>query len=162
VGRVRGEVVVPIYEFTCGSCGLRFEKLYRRVSDDQVTPCESCGKEARRQVSVAAFKFNHPASQKRGMAPPNTGTSDDWNYDKAIGEDASRRHAEAAERRSRKEKIALDASRAEGKRYSMDHVVRDGRSEGGYRMMTEKERVATNTNRAIANAMNRTPKKEGS
>ena len=26
---------MPIYEFTCQSCGLRFEKLFRRVSEEQ-------------------------------------------------------------------------------------------------------------------------------
>jgi len=40
---------MPLYEYKCKSCGLKFEELASKVSEN--TPCKSCGKEAEKLVS---------------------------------------------------------------------------------------------------------------
>ena len=141
---------MPIYEFTCHSCGLRFEELYRRVSDTETHPCPSCGAEAVKQVSAVSFKFNHPASQKNGHNPPNTGTSDDWNYDKAIGADAEMRWQKIHENREKKQAIIKEEAK-KGRGITMDHLVKT--RDGGYRTITEPERKRVNANREAAFAI---------
>ena len=34
---------MPIYEYRCGDCGTKFEKLVRRCSDADTQECPSCG-----------------------------------------------------------------------------------------------------------------------
>jgi len=137
---------MPIYEFTCQECGLRFERLFRQVSDQPTHACD-CGGEGTRQVSAVSFKFNHPASQRNGVAPPNTGTSDDWNFDKAIGHDAEQKWGEIHKNRSRKAGIIRDEAK-EGRGITMDHLVK--KREGGYRVMEEGERKYVNQHRKAA------------
>ena len=140
---------MPIYEFTCGSCGLRFEVLYRRVSDEATHPCEACGETAHKQVSAVSFSFNHPDSQRNGMLPPNTGTSDDWNFDKAIGHDAEQRWG--------KQKLMQQEAK-EGRGITMDHIAKT--RDGGYRVITETERKRVNQNRETAFQVTQAAKKQ--
>jgi len=45
---------MPIYEYECGTCGHRFEKLMRIGAD--APPCEDCGaEEVRKLVSASGF-----------------------------------------------------------------------------------------------------------
>ncbi len=142
---------MPIYVFTCQSCGLRFEELYRSVSDTKEHPC-SCGGVGTRQVTAASFSFNHPSRQLNGALPPNTGTSDDWNYDKAIGRDASEKWGKIHENNARKDKIVRE-KRREGVGITSQHLVKTT-SEEGYRVMSEPERKVINERRELARVVN--------
>jgi putative FmdB family regulatory protein len=47
---------MPIYEYECGKCSLRFE-LRRRFSEDGSGFCPQCGSEARRLFSPVPIIF---------------------------------------------------------------------------------------------------------
>lgn len=48
---------MPLYEYLCGSCGHRFERI-QKFSDPPVTECPSCGAHAvEKQVSSPAIQF---------------------------------------------------------------------------------------------------------
>jgi len=142
---------MPVYEFTCHSCGLRFDKLFRRMESSDTlaeTPCDSCGEPAYRQVTAAAFKFSHAPSQVRGAAPPNTGTSDDWNYDKAIGRDAEQKWKVVEKRDAEKARV-IRQGRENGLALNNGQLVRS-REDGSYRAITEPERKVVNERRDVA------------
>ena len=143
---------MPIYVFTCQTCGMKFEKFYRRVSDDQQHDCE-CGGVGKRQVTSASFSFKHSASQLNGAMPPNTGTSDDWNYDKAIGRDAAEKWSKIHENNSKKERMIREQRQA-GVGVTSQHLVKT-RTEEGYRVMSESERKVINERREMARVVNK-------
>ena len=44
---------MPVYEFTCESCGRRFDKLFRSMSDRPAAACPACGSaQTRRALSL--------------------------------------------------------------------------------------------------------------
>lgn len=47
---------MPLYEYSCGSCGHRFE-LLERVSAPSPRPCPSCGADAPRLLGAPALQF---------------------------------------------------------------------------------------------------------
>jgi putative FmdB family regulatory protein len=48
---------MPIYEFECGQCGHRFDRL-QKLSDPDPAACPSCGApQVRRRVSAPAFRL---------------------------------------------------------------------------------------------------------
>ena len=48
---------MPIYEYECSDCGHRLEAL-RKMNDDPLTGCPSCGKDTlRKRVSKVAFRL---------------------------------------------------------------------------------------------------------
>src|SRR5262245_4663969 len=47
---------MPLYEYECGSCGKRFERI-QRFSDPAITVCPTCGGEVRKLVSSPAIQF---------------------------------------------------------------------------------------------------------
>jgi len=47
---------MPIYEYECGKCRLRFE-LRKRFGDDGGAPCPQCGREASRLFSPVPIIF---------------------------------------------------------------------------------------------------------
>lgn len=48
---------MPIYEYKCGACGHRLEKL-QRMSDDPLTECPKCNQhELTKLVSAAGFRL---------------------------------------------------------------------------------------------------------
>lgn len=144
---------MPVYEFQCDACGVRFEKLYQRISTaEQAAPCPECGEPSRKLVSTVNHTFKHPESQKRGPLPPSTGTSDDWNYDKAIGDDAAKKWAQIEERKKHKVGVIRDAAK-EGVGADMEHLVRTrGKDQGAgdYRVIGEQERQVVNARRTLA------------
>lgn len=133
---------MPVYEYQCDACGLRFDRLRKLSESDAPQACVECGTLARKMVTAAAFTFNHPASQTRGTAPPNTGTSDDWNYDKAIGRDAAQRWEHIGQRMGRKRKVISDNPGSTGYDLSRN-------PDGSYRVMQPAERAASEAGRAI-------------
>jgi len=148
---------MPIYEFTCPSCGLRFEHLFPRMSDEQTHPCPNCDGRGTRQISAVSFAFKHPASQLNGPLPSNTGTSDDFNFDKAIGRDAAAKWGKIDENAARKDKMVAEAAK-EGRGINRDHLVR--KREGGYREVGEGERKFINQNREAAHVVSQAATKQ--
>lgn len=143
---------MPVYVFLCGTCGLQFEKLYRRVSDNKEEACTACDGIGSRQVTSASFAFSHPPSQIRGALPSNTGTSDDFNYEKTIGRDASQKWEKINENQSRKNKL-VEETRKSGVGITKQHLVKTN-DESGYRVMSEGEREVINERREIARVVN--------
>jgi putative FmdB family regulatory protein len=47
---------MPLYEYQCGSCGVRTEKI-RKFSDPPLTTCEACGGPLEKLVSSPAIQF---------------------------------------------------------------------------------------------------------
>ena len=140
---------MPIYEFQCEECGLRFEKLFRSVSENPETPCSSCGEPAKKLVSAASFQFAH--TPVGGPRPQNTGVHAlDYNADRIIGRDAEMRWKAVEARKAAKKAVAAEHHKEGGKAFGMDHIVRDPTVEGGYRTMGEKERQYVNDHRATA------------
>jgi putative FmdB family regulatory protein len=66
---------MPIYEYLCDHCQLRFE-LKRRFSEDGGESCPQCGCEARRLFSPAAIIFKGPGfyvTDSRNKSPNSSG-----------------------------------------------------------------------------------------
>ncbi len=55
---------MPIFEYLCEDCGVKFEKLVRRPATDEVL-CPSCGQ-------------SHLAQQLSTFAAPGNGSEDTW------------------------------------------------------------------------------------
>jgi putative FmdB family regulatory protein len=147
---------MPIYEYQCSECGLRFEKLFRSIQEVPEQPCAECGKPAQKLVSAVSFQFVHKQGL-RGALPSNTGTSDDWNFDKAIGRDAEKKWSHIEERNSGKDGVIRDERRA-GRVVSRDQLV--PKSDGsGYRVIKEGERVRANQHRETAAKIAKAAKK---
>lgn len=48
---------MPIYEFECGECGKRFDRL-QKISDPDPTDCPACARPAvRRRVTAPSFRL---------------------------------------------------------------------------------------------------------
>jgi len=46
---------MPLYEYTCPSCGATFDKLVRFSEADKIPACPNCGeKETRKKISAGA------------------------------------------------------------------------------------------------------------
>ncbi len=143
---------MPVYDYQCDSCGLRKDHFWTRISIAKDTiPCPDCKTDMRKLVSAANFKFSHSASQTRGMAPPNTGTSDDWNYDKAIGRDAEKKWGVIEQRNSEKDRV-IRHERENGLVLKRNQLVPT--ADGGYRPIKEEERVKVNEGRQVAADLN--------
>ena len=48
---------MPIYEFKCSECSLKFEKMFSKISENSQEDCPNCGKLATRLISSPNFKF---------------------------------------------------------------------------------------------------------
>lgn len=140
---------MPVYEFLCRKCGLRFEKMLP-MSTDKSHACE-CGAEAEKIPSAFGFSFAH--KPVNGPVPQNTGVHGiDYNYDQVIGRDAAEKWQQIEARNKVKDQAARDAAK-EGKLVeSRDQLVK---TNDGYRPITEPERVKVNENRALANAVSK-------
>jgi len=69
---------MPIYEFECGSCGVRFDRL-QKISDPDPSACPECGKPTiSRRLTAPAFRlagsgwyetdFKRDGDRKRNLA----------------------------------------------------------------------------------------------
>jgi putative FmdB family regulatory protein len=99
---------MPIYEYKCGSCGLRFEEL-KSIKDASadVMPCRSCGSESRRKVSA----FSHTIS----------GGSSNETIDMQVGREANKRwqnyHDNQTKRRGDKQLQSFDLPKTKDGKY---------------------------------------------
>lgn len=133
---------MALYEYDCPACGLRFEKLKGMSKADEPESCPECkAPDAKKLISAANFAFVFPTSQTRGMAPPNTGTSHDWNYDKVIGRDAEAKHKLVQERQAHKREVIKQTPGATGHDLSR-------KPDNTYRVMRPEERKAAEAGRA--------------
>lgn len=147
---------MPIYEFTCPECGLRFDQRFSKMMTTEELPshpCKECGQPAYRLMSVVNHKFSHPTSQTRGALPPNTGTSDDWNFDRAIGRDAEAKWKIVEQRDAAKQRV-IEEERKAGRAVDKSQLVRRADGEG-YRTVQEPERVEINKRREAASTIGR-------
>ncbi len=65
------EVKMPIYEYVCSDCGLKFELLRRLSQSDDDASCPTCHKHAGRVLSTFAC---YSASSDGGSSTPIAGT----------------------------------------------------------------------------------------
>ena len=149
---------MPIYEYQCDSCGLKMDRLWKSISAATETIQCDCGERMSKKVTSANFKFSHPQTQTRGMAPPNTGTSDDWKADLAIGRDSEKKWREIEKREKVKDTHIMDERRS-GRVVTRDHLVPKADGSGEYRTITESERVRVNENREAAFNISKATKK---
>ncbi len=47
---------MPLYEYECQDCGVRFER-HQRITDDAIKTCPECGGEVRRVIHPARVVF---------------------------------------------------------------------------------------------------------
>lgn len=147
---------MPIYEFLCKKCGLKFEKLFSRMTADQTCPCE-CGHTADRLLSTFSHSF---AGNPKGIGPQNTGVhAIDYNADQVIGRDAAVKWEAIEKRNSEKDKVIAEERKA-GLDVKRDQLVRN--PDGGYRTITETERVRVNENRNAAFEVSKMSKENSS
>lgn len=139
---------MPLYEFQCQECGLRTEKLYRRVTDVKEIPCDACGGTATKQMSAVNHTFAH--TPVGGPRPQNTGVhSIDYNPDRVIGRDAEARWKVIEERKKHKRDVLRQEHKA-GRAVGMEHLTRTKEDGSGYRAVTESERKVINERRTAA------------
>lgn len=60
---------MPMYEYTCPSCGHAFEKLVRSASKADTITCPNCETLATRQMSTFAVKASGGAGISLNSAP---------------------------------------------------------------------------------------------
>ena len=58
---------MPIYEYTCKSCGVKFECL-QKISEPPIAPCPECGDTADRLISQTSFALKGEGWYKDGYA----------------------------------------------------------------------------------------------
>jgi len=57
LSRREPNLIMPIYEYQCGSCDHRMEAL-QKISDDALTTCPECGKETlNKLISASGFRL---------------------------------------------------------------------------------------------------------
>lgn len=137
---------MPIYEYECSDCGLRFEKMRKMSESDSATSCPECHVEgARKLVSAVNHTFAH--TPVGGPRPQNTGVhSIDYSADRVIGRDAEQRWKLIGDRSKHKDGVVHDARKA-GHLVTRDHLTRT--TDGGYRTITESERTTANQGREM-------------
>lgn len=145
---------MPTYEHQCDACEIIFERMRPMSEYNKPYNCPECGKSCPVIPSVANHAFVFPESQLRGTAPPNTGTSHDFNFDTAIGRDAEKNWKLIGERQQYKNRVLRNNPGATGHDLSR---TRDG----DYRVMKPEERKQSESGRAIGDKLpvNRPPKK---
>jgi len=140
---------VPVYEFLCRNCGLKFEKILP-MGKNKAHECE-CGAEAEGIPSAFGFAFSH--KPVNGPVPQNTGVHGiDYNFDQVIGRDAAEKWKVVEERNKAKDQAARDAAKDGKLIEKRDQLVKTGE---GYRPITEPERVRVNENRTIAHEVSK-------
>ena len=63
---------MPLYDFACGDCGTKFERLVRRESEVATVNCPDCGgTRVNRELSLPAAPFStQPVPSACGVGPP--------------------------------------------------------------------------------------------
>lgn len=65
---------MPLYEYQCETCGLRFE-VRQKFSDEPVHECRECGAPVKKLISQSGFALKGDGWYQQGYAPPAPCTS---------------------------------------------------------------------------------------
>lgn len=60
---------MPLYEYQCEDCGLRFE-IRQKFSDEPVISCRKCGGAVKKLISQAGFALKGDGWYQQGYATP--------------------------------------------------------------------------------------------
>jgi len=98
---------MPLFEYQCEACGLKFEELKGQKEESNTTPCKACGKSSTRLMSA--------------FSPVVSGGSTNETVDMSIGREANNRwqhyHDRQAKRHSGKEIKKFDLPKAPDGKY---------------------------------------------
>jgi len=123
---------LPIFQYQCPSCALRFGSMQPREGVRDSLPCRRCGRPATRQLSASKFKFGH---RPDGPRPQNTGASSvDHDVDVIIGRSAKQNLREFQKRQDHKRRVIAANGTAGDNLSRLD--------DGDYFVMTEQQRIA--------------------
>lgn len=128
---------IPLFEFQCNECGLRFEKFRRQRPDE--TPCPSCGKAAGQIPSAPGVTWQvgdpeYVDHQIGRIEPENIGVSAiDHSVDRITGQRSRELWASIQGRQDEKMDVIRGNPGATGHDLSII-------PEGGYRLMESRER----------------------
>lgn len=132
---------MPLYEYDCDDCGLRFELLRKLSEHLQPAVCPECGQTIGKIMSPTNHSFAH--QPVGGPRPQNTGVySIDYNADRVIGRDAAQRWEAISQRQADKRRLLADNPGKTGHDLSRNE-------DGSYRVMKPEERRAVETARTI-------------
>jgi putative FmdB family regulatory protein len=105
-----GSDFMPLYEYACGSCGVRFERI-RKFSDPPLTVCPECGGVLEKLISSPAIQFKGSGFYITDYA--RSGQKSEGSADGAGGKGASGKGSEGSESSSKdagaKETASKDA-----------------------------------------------------
>lgn len=104
---------MPVYEFQCQACGLRFEQAVKVANREKPSPCPNCQQAAPRSMpSQVSGVFHQTAT---GPGPQNTGVSEfDAHVDRVIGDHAQQGWKVAEQRVGVKRKVLARHPGAKG------------------------------------------------
>ena len=121
---------MPLYKYQCYGCGLQF-KLRVSRSKSNTQPCKSCGAEAKRSLPS---NLNHGfEAEVEGLSQPNTGVSSiDYDFDRVIHSDSSKKWKVINERQQAKREMVRDSNT------SARNIVRVGDT---YGVVSNEERA---------------------
>ena len=133
--------MIPIYEFDCLDCGIRFEKM-RKISEfADPAACPECNEVVNKVPSATNHSF--AASIQGGPRPQNTGVhSIDYNFDRVVGRDAEAKWKDIEARQAHKRKVLRDNPGASG--HDLSRTL-----DGEYKVMKPAERKVVETARQI-------------
>ena len=98
---------MPLYEYSCSHCGLRFEELKNSKEESSTMPCKKCGGSALKQMSA--------------FAPVVAGGTSVEPIDMTVGRESNKRwqnyHDSQSKRHSGKEIKVLDLPKAKDGKY---------------------------------------------
>jgi len=131
---------MPMYDFLCHSCGLRFEASVPLAKRDDPRKCE-CGEVAERLPPTTVS--GHFKKDVTGPVPQNTGIVGlDAHIDRVIGQSAAQGREAIHERHRDKQQVLDNNPGATGHDLSKN-------LDGSYRVMKPEERAAHDRSQAI-------------
>lgn len=143
---------MPMYEFQCAHCGLRFDKRRPVTKRNDPLSCEGCGKAAK--IIPPPTVAGHFKKNVTGPVPQNTGIHDlDTHIDRVIGQ-SSKQGWDVAEERKRQKEDVMASHGVTG-----DYLSKN--PDGSYRVLTEVEKAAHDRSQAIHGAAMSWRKKRG-
>lgn len=87
---------MPIYEFICEKCYLKFEKIYSKISDNKKEKCPNCDSDSEKVISLVNHRFAESKTIPKDI-------------DKKVGMDAEKRWLEYEEKNKLKNNIRKNA-----------------------------------------------------
>ena len=127
---------MPLYEYQCMECGLRFEKVRPFAERKGGASCPSCSKTAPRAMPKTVSSMVDVAVT--GPVPQNTGYADlDAHIDRVIGQSAKQGWAYQEGRAHEKEEVIRDSGFRPGER----ELYRE--PDGTWRVMSPEEEKAS-------------------